>query len=306
MSSVVKKNLEMPLREGIMSGEWDKYSNWKEAETAWDEGAEKARKTNPLNVLKTLPSMPGISNDAAKHLKWKSLKWMVKMDSNWAVTKYILKKPFVHAWRYLKSLCKKKSYTRDEDFFLYNIASVDQFKSLLDDPDSLLVIGFSYCQKPHECPSKRFTPDCIHDPENPVCRQCFIGKSMNALPSERAKPVIIPTIHYIGEKIFEVIEKNPTKKIVFLITACELTLEMFGDFGNMAGVRGIGVRLDGRICNTMRAFELSETGIKPGLTVVLKGTEQRMLDLIYHFRSTVATTSSTIAKSTTGASPQRE
>ncbi len=52
--------------------------------------------------------------------------------------------------------------------------------------------------------------------------------------------------------------------MVFLITACELTLEMFGDWGNMLNIRGLGVRLDGRICNTMKAFELSEIGIKPG------------------------------------------
>ena len=75
-------------------------------------------------------------------------------------------------------------------------------------------------------------------------------------------------------------EQNPDRKILFLITACELTLEMFGDWGNMVQIQGIGVRLDGRICNTMRAFELSERGIKPGLTVVVEETHQRMLQLI--------------------------
>ena len=58
---------------------------------------------------------------------------------------------------------------------------------------------------------------------------------------------------------------------------------MFGDWGNMIQAKGIGIRLDGRICNTMRAFELSEQGIKPGLTVVLKETEQKLLDLIALF-----------------------
>ena len=59
-----------------------------------------------------------------------------------------------------------------------------------------------------------------------------------------------------------------------------MTLEMFGDLGNMVGIQGIGVRLDGRICNTMRAFELSEQGIKPGLTVVLDGAQEKILQLI--------------------------
>ncbi|MCB1213054.1 MAG: hypothetical protein KDK40_02025, partial [Chlamydiia bacterium] len=63
-------------------------------------------------------------------------------------------------------------------------------------------------------------------------------------------------------------------------TACEMTLRMFADWGNMVGIRGIGVRLDGRICNTMAAFDLSERGIKPGLTVVLEETQRRILQLL--------------------------
>lgn len=59
-----------------------------------------------------------------------------------------------------------------------------------------------------------------------------------------------------------------------------MTLNMFADFGNMTKIKGIGVRLDGRICNTMKAFDLSERGIKPGLTVVLEDTQKKMLQLI--------------------------
>ena len=78
-----------------------------------------------------------------------------------------------------------------------------------------------------------------------------------------------------------------------MITACEMTLEMFGNLGNMASIKGIGVRLDGRICNTMKAFELSERGIKPGLTVVLEPTQKRILNLIRHFRDHIKTKDST-------------
>ena len=148
----------------------------------------------------------------------------------------------------------------------------------------LLAVGFSYCQKPHECPSGRFTDQCIADPNNPVCRQCDIGKVVNALP-QKAIPLIIPTVHYIGDQIFNLVHAHPDKQVYFLITACEMTLEMFGDWGNMAGVKGIGVRLDGRICNTMRAFELSEEGIKPGLTLVTESTQQKILDMVKRMRS---------------------
>ncbi|KAM9955011.1 hypothetical protein ACTFIW_000841 [Dictyostelium discoideum] len=134
----------------------------------------------------------------------------------------------------------------------------------MEDEVAVLSVGFSYC---HECPSGRFNDACIRDPENPVCQQCFIGKSLHPLPDANTFPVIIPTIHYIAKKEFEERAKAKGKNVLFLIIACEMTLKMFGDWGNMAGIHGIGVRLDGRICNTKRAFELSERGIKPGLTI---------------------------------------
>ncbi len=97
--------------------------------------------------------------------------------------------------------------------------------------------------------------------------------------------MVIPTVHYIGEKMLELRHKHPDRDILFIITACELTLEMFGDWGNMIDIKGIGVRLDGQICNTMRAFEASERGIKPGLAVVLEDTQERFLKLIEFRRS---------------------
>ena len=81
-------------------------------------------------------------------------------------------------------------------------------------------------------------------------------------------------------RIFDIVHQNPGKQVLFMITACEMTLEMFGDWGNMVNIKGLGIRLDGRICNTMRAFELSEQGIKPGLTIVLDETQKKVLELI--------------------------
>lgn len=258
---------------------WNQHNNWEEAEKAWDEGSQKAANAQPLKVLKNLPEMAGITPEAAKNLKWKSLKWIILKDSRKAILKGFLTHPLKYGINYLKSFFKKKPYKRSGDFFLYGIDSKDAFKQLLKDPNSLFVIGFSYCHKPFECPSGRFSSDCIRDPEHPVCRQCFIGKCVNAA-SDNTIPLFIPTIHYIGEQIFDIVHKNPGRKIQFMITACEMTLEMFGDFGNMVGIKGIGVRLAGRICNTMKAFELSEEGIKPGLTVVLDDTQKEMLEII--------------------------
>lgn len=264
---------------------WNAYPSWEEAEKAWDSEAEKAKARFPVKQLKTLPSMPGMTPETAKHLKWKSFKYMVFHKEGLTILRHIFKKPFKYGLRYLRSLIQKQSYTRDEDFFFYNCSSLSSFISLAKEKNTLLVVGFSYCQKPLECPSGRFTPDCIKDMEHPVCQQCPIGKVVHALPEGHVVPLLIPTVHYIGDQIFRLRHAYPEKPLAFLITACEMTLEMFGDWGKMAGIQGIGIRLDGRICNTMRAFELSEQGIKPGLTVLTDRTQRRLLDVIRQLRS---------------------
>lgn len=260
------------------------HTSWEEFEQNWDEGAKIAAEKTPIQGLKQLPKMPGMTAETAKHLKWKSLKWIICKDTDFKIIKSFLRHPLRYGWALLRSMIKKRSFLRDEDFFFYGLKNVDEFLRLIDDPKSLLVVGFSYCHKPFECPSGRFTDACIHDPNNPICRQCFIGKSVNALPENSCEILFIPTIHYVSGKILDLIHQNPDKTIAFLITACEMTLEMFADLGNMANIKGIGVRLDGRICNTMKAFELSEQGIKPGLTVVLEPTQQRIFNLIRHYR----------------------
>ncbi len=263
---------------------WDGHKTWEEAEKAWDRGAEIAAKDSPIKGLLKLPNMVAMTDETAKNLMWKSFKWMIAKDTGFKLLKKFLKHPFKYGYNLATSLLSKQSFSRDGDFFLYGVKGVDDFCEKIKKNNSLLVVGFSYCHKPLECPSGRFTDACIHDENNPVCRQCFIGKCVHALPNNTV-PLLIPTIHYIGEKILTIVQQNPDKEVSFLITACEMTLTMFGDLGHMVGIKGIGVRLDGRICNTMKAFELSELGIKPGLTVVLKPTQDRLLKLLQHLRN---------------------
>lgn len=263
---------------------WDKKDSWECAETSWDNQAKSAEKFHQLKGLKNLPQMPGITEETSKFLKWKALKWIIGKDHNRKILKGIFHRPIKYAFNYLKSIWKGKPYKREGDFFLYGISKSEDFEKLLKMPNTLFVMGFSYCHKPFECPSGRFSSECIHDSSHPVCQQCFIGKCIHASTGD-VIPVLIPTIHYIGEKIFEIVHHNPSKQVIFLITACEMTLEMFGDFGNMVGIKGVGVRLDGRICNTMQAFKLSEEGIKPGLTVVLDDTKEKILQFLRSART---------------------
>lgn len=262
-------------------------TSWEDSLKSWDERAEKLKQSAPIKTLSCLPQMPGITQGAARFLKGKSLWYLLRYDKDKVFLRHFFKRPIRYGLALIRSYLKKKSYCRDGDFFFYGIRSEEEFKNLLEDPNHLLVVGFSYCHKPFECPSGRFSDRCIRDPSHSVCGQCFIGKAVNHLSKKNVIPLFIPTIHYIGKKIFETVHNNPGKKVSFLITACEMTLEMFGDWGNMVEVKGIGVRLDGRICNTMQAFKLSEAGIKPGLTVVTSPTQERILSLLsfLHFRN---------------------
>lgn len=264
---------------------WDRHSDWKEAESAWDRQAARLASAHPLKSLKKLPDLPGIRPGTRRHLRWKALKYLVAHDEKRIFPRFFFQRPFFYAASLLRSYLRKKAYVRDGDFFLYGMAGVDEFRKLLAVKGSILAVGFSYCHKPFECPSGRFTEQCIHDPEHPVCGQCFIGKCVNALPPGRVVPLLIPTVHYIGEQMGDLVHRHPGREVLFIITACELTLEMFADWGNMLHIKGIGVRLDGLICNTMKAFVASEIGIKPGLTVVLDETQKRILDLLAFRRS---------------------
>jgi len=263
----------------------DKLKIWKgdvpfeERERIWQEEKAKAESQKPLKTLSQLPKMVGITEDTKRFLRFKSLWWLLRKDHKWAILKKLAKRPFYYARRLIRSYFGAYPMTESGDFFFYGIDSLDTFKALLKE-DTVFLVGFSYCHKPLECPSGRFSEKCIHDPENLVCRQCFISRAINQLPSHNTEFILIKTVHDIGRRVFEVMERYPGKPIVFLITACEMTLKMFGDFGNMAGVRGVGVKLAGRICNTMKAFKLSEEGIKPGLTVVLDETQREMMELI--------------------------
>lgn len=253
---------------------------WEEKLRLLDERAKQAKTLHPLKGFSFLPKMVGITSKTAKFLKGKGLFYLIRHDKNKIFLRFFFKKPFSYTLALLRSYCKKKSFSREGDLFYYGIKNEEEFIQKALDPNALIIVGFSYCHKPMECPSGRFSDQCQNDLESSVCSQCFIGKCSSLINSPNVQVLYIPTIHYIGEKIFEAVVQNSKRPVLFLITACELSLTMFSDWGNMIKAKGIGVRLDGRICNTMQAFALSEEGIKPGLTVVLDATKEKMLSIL--------------------------
>src|SRR3990167_9787496 len=132
--------------------------------TSWEQKAREAALQMPLKVPKTMPDMVPITKETRRFLTWKSLRWMVKEDKGGSFRKGFLYHPFRYSCRYLLTLLQKQR--REGDFFLYGVKSIDSFSKLLKKPGALLVVGFSFCHKPFECPSGRFSTECIHDPNH--------------------------------------------------------------------------------------------------------------------------------------------
>ena len=167
-------------------------SSWEEKEKEWEEQASSLRKSHPLKTVGHLPKIPGIAPKTKRFLKLKSLFYLLTHDDRRIVTRFLLKRPLHYTVQLLKSLCQKQPYTRSGDSFFYNLTSEDELVTLFSDPEAHLVIGFSYCQKPLECPSGRFTDKCQNDPSHPVCGQCPIGKAMTLLPKSGSPPLSSP------------------------------------------------------------------------------------------------------------------
>jgi hypothetical protein len=258
---------------------WSRYPSWESANEAWESRAKEAQQIHPLKNLKVLPKMPAMTLSTKRLFKLKALIYLIYHDRDFKLIRSLVRQPFKRMKRYLQSCWRGKSYKRDDDFFFYGVESTKHFLRSFFYSPTVFLLGFSYCHKPYECPDGRFSDRCRADEQNVICQQCFIAKAVHAAPIQ-SQLLFIPTVHYIAQKVFEALENAEGKQVLFLISACEMTLEMFGDWGNAVGIEGIGVRLDGRICNTMRAFELSERGIKPGLTVVLPKTQERILQTL--------------------------
>jgi len=155
---------------------------------------------------------------------------MIFKDHNEEILKGFLKHPLKYGGFSQISLAPK-SYNEKEIFFLYGVDSLTQFEELLKNRKALLILGFSYCTSPLNV-IRALTPDlCALTLNILFVSSALFGKIVQAATPKQTIPLFIPTIHYIGGKIFENVHQNPGKPIVFMITACELTLEMFGRLG---------------------------------------------------------------------------
>lgn len=211
----------------------------------------------------------------------RSYGWLLLKDSehHFVILRSLVSHPFRYLRRFLSALFQKKNYHHDGDFFFYGLSSTDQFLKLAADPQTITVVGYSYCEKPFDCPSSRFSPDCLASHDSLICRSCHVGKAKYLLP-EKVVVLSIPDVHMIGRELLELQKKNPGKQILFLISSCPLSLTLFAKWANVAGIKGIGVALSGRTCKTFEAFKLAEAGHKRFRTHLTEQTQVKYEELL--------------------------
>ncbi|WP_239923143.1 hypothetical protein [Candidatus Chlamydia corallus] len=219
-----------------------------------------------MSKLEHKPRIPYITKATKRGLRMKTLAYLASLQDARQLAYSFLKDPSSFA-RLAKALIAPKPALQKGNLFFYGCTSVDDIIEELGRPNRIFLIGFSYCQKPRACPKGRFNDACQYDPANPTCTSCSIGTMMR-LNARRYHIVIIPTFIDIAQRLYILKKRYPGFQILFAVTACELSLKMFGDYASVMNLKGMGIRLTGRICNTFKAFKLAERGIKPGVTIL--------------------------------------
>ncbi|NGX62827.1 MAG: hypothetical protein KR126chlam6_00229 [Candidatus Anoxychlamydiales bacterium] len=243
---------------------------------------KKSRKSDKLSDLKKKNSINANIKPIKKvtrFFRFKSLVYLLKQDKKLILWNFFLKRPFFHSFKLIKSYLKKAPYIQKEDLFFFNINSFNDLTKKAKDKNSIFVFGYSYCMKPKDCPSKRFTKDCIHDKDNEICQKCEIFHQISKIPANDIL-LIIPDAYYIGIKLAEIIEKNPKKEIIYIIITCNMCINMFSDLSNMLNIKGLSIELSGRVCRNYKSFLFAEKGIKSGITNLYNNTDEKILDIL--------------------------
>lgn len=179
--------------------------------------------------------------------------------------KIFLSSPFKYLLNILKASFKKP-YTYSNGLFFFNVEEKNFKKE-----DSTTFTGFSYCQKPIDCPCKRFSENCLYlknnfTCKNNICKNCFISSF-----EKRENIFFITTVSSLSKKIFQTLKKHPkNKNIFFIISACFFSIDLFKHFPNILNIKAIAIPLSGNVCSNFEKFKKAEIGKKKGKTEILK------------------------------------
>lgn len=187
------------------------------------------------------------------------------------VLKTILRRPFSYFWRYILSFKTKRGHI-PEGAYLYGFKDIKSFKKSINTKKSQLILGSSYCQRPKNCPTIRFSSICPL--ENNICYTCPIS-TYKKLLKRNDSFIMITTALELGKKIISLQKTHPEKDIIFILSSCDLSQEIFTFFSYILGIKGIAFSLRGNICKNFKSFKHAEEGKKKAQTYL--DSKQNML-----------------------------
>lgn len=209
----------------------------------------------------------------------KNLIYLLKQDKKHILKKFFLKRFFKNFINLIRSYLKKQNYTQKNNLCYFNIKSYEDFIKEATDDKNVFIFGLSYCQRPKNCISPRFSNKCDFDDKNETCRDCFIAKYLKE-KNLNDHFFIITDVRYISEKIIEILKKVPSKKLFFVISACRFSIEIFANFSNFLKIQGLALTLKGPVCNNFKSFEMAEKGKKFAVTSLDQDIENEFLQII--------------------------
>ena len=197
--------------------------------------------------------------------------------------KTICRHPFLYFFRWIHSFFMQPKVLQ-EDIYLCNCKNLAPFQKDLSKKNSLLFLGFSYCQKPLFCPSQRFSTLCPIK-NSSLCQKCPLFPFISLIEKDRY--LMITTALELGKKILDLQKKHPKKKLYFLIACCDFSRKMFTPYATILGVKGMVFSLKGPVCTNFSAFYHAEMGKKKNQTFLNDTQQMLLMKLLKHSSKTI-------------------
>lgn len=158
---------------------------------------------------------------------------------------------------------------RKKGYVLINVTNLSQLiKSISNSPKDLVVM-LSYCIKPIECPSGRFSDKCRPRLSSRVCEKC-------PLKDIKFKTNKIGCDFYIDYKTKEMVKdyliptfrefQQTSKFKPLIVVSCPMGLNRFLEAAIIIGFKGIGFYLTKGICKTAEHYKKGDTSKKKEIT----------------------------------------
>jgi hypothetical protein len=214
-----------------------------------------------------------------KLLIFKSLFYLLSQDNKGLFWHFFSKNSLSFLTRFFLHFFQREEKFSPTGYFFHGLRDLRSMKKAIHSDNSILFIGFSYCQRPLGCPSPRFSKECQRKTTHPICSGCLIG-AFQEFSSPTVHVTIIPTVFYLAKKILQIREEHPSKQILFIISTCPFSLRFFAPWAKFLRLQGVSLSLSGSVCPNFDSFLAAEKGAKNSKTDLTKDQKDRLFELL--------------------------